>query len=273
MPNARRRGTAGRVKKRVRIVAWNAADAQAGARKVEAVGYEADHAPVDPAALRNLKRDPPAAIVIDLSRLPSHGRDVALAVRTWKPTRHVPLIFVEGAPDKIARTKLAVPDAVYTTWSRIRRDLGRAVAHPPADPVVPPSVMAGYSGTPLPRKLGIKPGSVVALVNAPRGFEASLGTLPEGVRFRRGARGRRDLTVWFAKSSRELKARIRTLGSAVGDGSLWIAWPKQASGVATDLTQTAVRRAGLDAGLVDFKICAIDATWSGLRFCRRKIER
>ena len=128
--------------------------------------------------------------------------------------------------------------------------------------------MDGYSGTPLPRKLGIKKGCVVALVGAPAGFEKTLGRLPERAPLRRQARGRCDLILWFPKSFRDLERRIGTLGRKAE--ALWVAWPKKASGVESDLSQTVVRKTGLAAGLVDYKVCSIDATWTGLRFTRRK---
>ncbi len=131
--------------------------------------------------------------------------------------------------------------------------------------------MAGYSGTPLPRKLGIKPGHRVMCLGAPRDFPAILGPLPENVTLRRTARGQAELVLLFATSRADLRKRYPGAVRAMVDGGgLWIAWPKQASGVATDLTQDDVRRQGLDDGLVDYKICAIDATWSGLKFARRK---
>ncbi len=130
--------------------------------------------------------------------------------------------------------------------------------------------MAGYSGTPLPRKLGVKPGHVLTLVSAPPGFEATLGELPDGVMIRRRATNAADLIIWFTKSRRDLERRIAGLAAKLEDGGLWIAWPKQASGVATDISGNDVRRVGLAAGLVDYKVCAIDETWSGLKFARRR---
>ena len=132
---------------------------------------------------------------------------------------------------------------------------------------------AGYSGTPLPRKLGIKPGAVVVLVGAPRDFEHTLGDLPEGTKLRRGARSKCDLAIWFPKGRRDLEAKVKQMGTYAGGDGIWIAWPKQASGMKTDLTQTLVRNAGLAVGLVDFKICAIDETYSGLKFTWRKAKR
>ncbi|MCP5117986.1 MAG: DUF3052 domain-containing protein, partial [bacterium] len=126
--------------------------------------------------------------------------------------------------------------------------------------------MAGYSGTPLPKKLGIKPKLVLGLVNAPDDFEKTLGALPDGVKLRHNLRGRVDLIIWFTKSAADLKRRIERMAAVTPPGGLWIAWPKKASGVATDVTEPLVRKTGLAHGLVDFQICAIDATWSGLKF-------
>jgi len=256
--------------RQVRLIHWNAAEAEERADRLRSAGYEAVYEPLDPASLRRLRQDPPSAVVIDLDRLPSQGRDMAVAIRKYKATRHVPLVFVDGDPEKVARIKEILPDAVYTTWSRIRSSLEQAIAHPPADPVVPGSLMAGYSGKPLPTKLGIKANSVVGLVGAPEGFEETLGELPEGVVLRRRARGRRDLTLWFTKSRKDLERRIERMSAFAHKGGLWIVWPKRSSGTTTDLTQAVVREVGLAAGLVDYKICAIDETWSGLRFTRRK---
>ena len=179
-------------------------------------------------------------------------------------------MFVEGAPEKVARTKALLPDATYTRWSRIKSAQKKALANPLANPVIPESVLAGYSRTPLTKKLGIKAGSTLVLLNAPDEFLDTLGTLPDRVTIKTTARGRRDLTVWFSKSASDLENRIDRLADQVERGGLWIAWPKQVSGVKTDITQAIVRKVGLAAGLVDFKICSIDATWSGLKFARRK---
>ena len=133
---------------------------------------------------------------------------------------------------------------------------------------------SGYSGTPLPKKLGIKGGSQVAIVSAPDGFDDTLGTLPDGVQVRRQARGKSDVIVYFVTRAAELSRRFATLARALEpDGGLWVAWPKKSAGVATDLVFEAVQRVGLDAGLVDNKVCAIDETWSGLRFVYRLADR
>ena len=256
-------------RRRVRLIHANAAEGKEKASLLRTAGYQVAFEPVTPALLKKLRDKPPKALVIDLARTPSHGRDVAVAVRHWKATRHVPIVFAGGDPAKIEKIKRLVPDAEYAPWSRIKSALKRAIAHPPQEPVKTASVLAGYSGTPLPKKLGIKPGFTVGLSGAPKDFEKTLGQLPQGVTLRRPARGRCDLLIWFPASRKDLKRRVEKMGAAAGPGGIWIAWPKQASGVETDLTQTAVRGAGLDHGLVDYKICAIDATWSGLKFARR----
>lgn len=253
----------------IRLIHWNAAEAEERAARIRAAGYDVAFDALK-GSIRELAQNPPAAIVIDLSRLPGQGRDVALALRHRKATRHLPLVFVDGEPEKVAGIKTHLPDAVFTTWSRIGASLKRVIARPPVVTTIPHSVLAGYSGTPLPKKLGIKANSVVALVDAPQGFEKALGELPEGVTLNRQASGRPNLVIWFTKSRKDFERRIERMVPLAEHGSLWIAWPKKTSQIPADLTQQLVRETAMAAGLVDFKICAIDATWSGLRFSRRK---
>ena len=116
----------------------------------------------------------------------------------------------------------------------------------------------------LARKLGLREGSEVALVGAPEGFE--LGPIPAGVTVRRSARARADLTIWFVLTSAELSRRIAAMAPRAARSGLWIAWPKRSSPLASDLSDEVVREAALANGLVDFKVCAVDADWSALRF-------
>ncbi len=254
---------------RLRLIHWDKQAALERAAALSALGYEVDGTPFDPAALARLRGDPPAAILIDLSRLPAQGRDLGIAVRKYKSTRLVPLLFIEGKPEKVAPIKALLPDAVFTTWEAIETDLGQALAAPPRDPVVPSSVFAAYQNTPLVKKLGLKPDQVVAVLNGPDGFVDQLGTLPQGVSFRFQARGKCDLVIWFVTSARELKRRIARIGQYAGRDGLWIAWPKKSSSKPTDLTQALVRKEGLAQPLVDYKVCAIDKTWTGLKFAHR----
>ena len=133
---------------------------------------------------------------------------------------------------------------------------------------------AGYSGTPLPRKLGIRPEARVALIGAPDGFTDTLGDLAPGVEVRTRLRGGFDVIVAFFVRQVVLERRLPALRTALHQsGGLWLAWPKRTSGVATDLGEGIVRELGLTAGLVDNKVCAIDETWSGLRFVYRLADR
>ena len=254
----------------IRLIHWNAAEARERAGWLRALGYQVDCEPLTPAHLRVLGEDPLAAVVIDLGRLPSQGRDLGMQVRMRATTRFLPLVFVGGKPEKVARVREILPDAVYTTWDEVGPALATAIAHPPADPVVPGSIFDVYAGTLLPKKLGINVGSTVALVEAPDGFETTLGELPEGVVLSREITGPPDVTLWFTRSRQELEEGIAGMGAVAGAGRLWIIWPKKASGVVSDLSQNVVRQTGLASGLVDFKVCSVDATWSGLCFTRRK---
>ena len=228
---------------RVRLIHWNAQEAAVRAEAIAASGYDVDASPLDQSGLKALRADPPSAFVIDLSRLPSHGREVASALRSWKTTRTVPLVFVGGEPEKVERVRAILPDAAFTTWDRIGGALRTALRRPVTNPVPVPSGMAAYSGTPLPQKLGIKAGHLVALVGAPAGFESVLAPLPEGVVFQRGLRLPRrapgasesskstgshgspgsgtvpDITLWFLTSRRAFEGEIaRMVPLAAGGG-------------------------------------------------------
>lgn len=262
---------------RVRLIHWNAKEAAERIEALRKAGYEVEFEMLDGDKYRALRNNPPAAFVIDLTRLPSHGMEIGTGLRGFAATRTVPLIFVEGEPEKIERIKQVLPDATYTTWRRIRSALKSAIARPLDNPIKPASNPAGYSGTPLPKKLGIKPNSTVALINAPKGFETTLGELPEGVTFITEAQGNPALIVWFIRMRFELESRVTEIRNwqmrdLTGNGGLWIAWPKKSSGVVSDLTENIVRDTGLAVGLVDYKVCAIDATWSGLKFAIRKTK-
>lgn len=137
--------------------------------------------------------------------------------------------------------------------------------------------MAGssdYSATPLPAKLGIREGDAVAIVGAPAGFDKTLGSLPPGVEVRRGARGRLDVALVFVTRRADLARRFDALRRAVAPaGGLWVAWPKKASDLPTDLTFAEVQGVGLAAGLVDNKSCSIDGNWQAVRFVVRLGDR
>jgi hypothetical protein len=135
-------------------------------------------------------------------------------------------------------------------------------------------VGAGYSGTPLAKKLGIRSGDTVVLVGAPERFEDELEGLPDGVRLRRRAGGKPHVVLLFTTRARDLERRFEPLARSVWpDGGLWVAWPKRSSGVPTDLDENRLRDIGLPLGVVDNKVCAVNDVWSGLRFVWRKENR
>jgi hypothetical protein len=134
--------------------------------------------------------------------------------------------------------------------------------------------MAGYSGTPLVQKIGIKAGHRVILRNHPASFLKDLGELPENSRTSERLSGAANVIVYFTEKRSALEKEFAGLASAlVPDGMLWVGWPKKASGKATDLNENIVREIGLKRGLVDVKVCAIDETWSGLKFVVRVKDR
>ena len=255
----------------VRIIGASPSAAGNWVSRLEAAGYVIDEEPVTgPDDLKRMAQARPRAVVIDLDRAPARGRDIALALRQRVATRRIPIVFV--ASDRAVFTRLeALPlETMHAGPEDVVTALASALAMPPsgAAPTLPAT--AGYSGTPLPRKLGIKAGMRVVLVKPPDGFEAVLDPLPPDVALRTTNRGTRDITLWFTRSLRELERGMTRMAEVAGDGRLWISWPKKTSSLAADHTGEDVRRVGLAAGLVDFKVCAVDEDWSGLAFVRRR---
>ena len=254
--------------KTVRLIHWNEDEGLERQKQLEALGFEVAFDFGDSLFVsRQVKASPPDAIVIDLSRLPSHGREVAHSVRGTKATRHLPIVFVDGEPEKVEKTKQFIPDATFTTWGRIKTALPKAIASPPKNPVVPDH---NNWGKPTVAKLGVKPGFKVALVSSPKGFADSLKPWPAKVKLTARPEKDADIYICFAKSSPELQAHLLAVRDTAARQTLWLAWPKKASGLKTELDGNIVRESGLRAGWVDFKVCALDATWSGLAFKRRK---
>jgi len=259
---------------RILLIHWNEAEAEARAARLRAAGHDvvACWRP-DSAAVKEARAEPPDLFVIDLGRLPSQGRDMATWLRQGKSTRHVPTLFVGGAPEKVERIHDVLPDAAHAEWRVIRSAVRAAIRNRPEAPVVP-GMPGFYAKTPLVKKLGIRDSDTVALLGAPQDFDATLGALPDGVRIKRRATGTANLVLLFVRGQRELDKRfdvaVRTMEPR---GSIWFVWPKKASGVPCDLTQADVRAYGLARDLVDYKVASIDDVWTGLRFTRRRTTR
>ena len=255
--------------KTVRLVHFDEDEGLERQKQLEALGFDTAFDFGDGLMItKTIKATLPDAVVIDLSRIPSHGRAVAQSIREAKYSRHLPIVFAGGEPEKVARTKQLIPDATYTTWARIKTALPKAIAKPLKNPMVPNHNLAW--GTPTVTKLGIKPGFKVALLASPKGFADTLQPLPSKVTFTARPDARADLFMAFAKSARELNAHLTAIQSVAERQTMWMVWPKKASGVKSDLDGNIVRHTGLAAGWVDFKVCSVDDTWSGLAFKRRK---
>jgi len=258
----------------IRLIHWNAIEAKRKTSILESTGYEVEYTPSAPQTLRELRNSPPAAVVIDLSRLPSQGRDIAINIRHAKATRNIPIIFVEGDPKKVNQIKTHLPDALYTDYNQIHIALKEVIALPPKVTVIPKSIFEPYKHTPLAKKLGIKPNTTLALINPPKDFIKTLGTLPQGVTIQKQPFSQSDLIILFTETQDNLQDRTSEISTKLGsNGKLWIVWPKKASQKATDVTQASVRKTGLVLDMVDYKVASIDETWTGLLFAKHKPEK
>ncbi len=255
--------------KTVRLVHWDEDEGLERQQQLEALGFEVAYDAGDSLfVVRQIRANLPDALVIDLSRIPSHGREIAYSLRSRKASRHVVIVFVDGEPEKVEKTRQLLPDATFTTWGRIKTALPKAIANPLTNPIVPDHNNAW--GTPTVAKLGVKPGFKVALLGSPKGFAGTLEPLPSKVTFTARPERDADIYICFARTDRELQAHLLAVSGVAERQTLWLSWPKKASGVKSELDGNIVRETGLRAGWVDFKVCAIDATWSGLAFKRRK---
>src|ERR1700730_11493441 len=165
----------------VRLICWNPELAQERARLLKDAGVNVDASTLIPGGgIGQFRTNSPAAVLIDLDRLPSHGREVAVALRISKLTRHIPIVFAGGVQEKVERIRQELPDAFFTDWKRVPRVIAKALKEAPVDPVRPVAHMQRYAGSSLVKKLGFKSKMNAALLGAPEGFEEMLGELPEG---------------------------------------------------------------------------------------------
>jgi hypothetical protein len=211
---------------------------------------------------RFIRATPPDAIVIDLTQLPSYGRIMGALIRESKSLRTIPLVFIEGDPEKTAKVRATLPDAAYAPWSKIGAAIQRAIRRKPADPLMP------VANTTLLAKLGIRDGSSVAMLHAPKDF-----SLPEG-NWKRAAIESANVILAFYPRSASLGHELPKLASTMWTGvRLWIAWPKRAGTAPTDLSMPRIRSMAKPYGLSDYKVCALDDKWSAMVFGRRKTIR
>jgi len=258
--------------KRIRLVCWNPELAAERASLLKKGSLDVDASPFDPAGMiTRLRENPPGVIVIDLDRLPSHGRSVAVMLRNSKSVGHIPIVFAGGAEEKVARVRTDLPDAIFTDWAKAAAIVKKALKNPPVAVVQPPPYMQLWAGSRLVKKLDLKPGMKAALIGAEDGFIELLGELPEGVEFESRIMPKTKLVLWFVRASHEIAAAFELACARMPEGcSIWIIYPKKAGRYRVDFNQNDIRLTGLEAGVVDYKICAVDADWSGMKFTRRK---
>ncbi|HWF11559.1 MAG TPA: hypothetical protein VG297_23990 [Bryobacteraceae bacterium] len=253
---------------RVRIIHWKAKEAAELIGACRACGCEVEYLDADfPAQAQAIRANPPDALVIDLTCRPAQGRGAASAFRQSKYARHIPLIFVGGEPEKIAAVRERLPDATYATSKQLCAKVRAACAKPVVNPVIPPDLTETYKTRTVAQKLGIKAASTVAVIDAPRDYTSALGVLPEDVDLLEDPDSVHPVTLWFVRDPRIYQAGMHRMQALAGRTKLWVVWRKNST---NGLTQYVVRDTALDAGLVDYKICALHQDWSGMAFARRK---
>jgi CheY-like chemotaxis protein len=256
---------------RARLIHWNASEAEQYMRLLIEAGWEVSYEPaIASGFLVRLRESRPDVIIIDLSRLPSHGREVAGAVRASKCTRHIPLVFVEGKADKVQAIRDSLPDAVYGGWAEIHTLLHQASHQAPAEPTVPVPHMQRYAGRPVAQKLGLKAGMKVNAIDAPRDYLHPLTGAAANVEFLEDAAEPCEVTLCFVRDLGSLHERLPELRRIVDQSRLWVLWPKQKASKRSGVTEKAIRESAIALGMVDYKICSYDATWSAIALARKR---
>jgi hypothetical protein len=248
------------VRKTVRLFHSRPDEAQPLIRLLEDAGFIINYKPLDSRAWSELRTLNPVAVVIDLTRLPSQGRYIALKIRATKALQHLPIVFVDGDPAKVDLIRRDFPDAIFTPRARLVSEVRRA--KPLAKPVSVRNVLVSYETRTVSQKLGIAEGMRVSVIDPPRAFERLLAGLPEDIEFVEDESA--PLTLWFVRDPDTYLAGLRSMRTRK---RLWIVYSK---GGKSALTQTVVRSAALDVGLVDYKICSVSDTWTAMLFTMKK---
>jgi CheY-like chemotaxis protein len=261
---------------RIRLVHWNKDEAREYTELLEGAGHQVEYEEkFRPGLMRIWRESPPDAFVIDLSRLPSHGREIAIALRQSRATRAIPIVFCDGAEEKVAQTRSVLPDATYCARARLCSALRNALKRRITAPVVPTEMMARYAGRTAAQKLGIKESSTIALVDPPREGIHVLGELPNGVDLRDDAEENSDVTLCFIHDLGSLQPQLSEMRRRAGRTKLWVLWKKGGSKKSDSagrgvVTEGLVREYALALGLVDYKVCSVNEVWSALAFARKR---
>lgn len=253
---------------RVRVIHWKAAEAEPLLEALRRSGFEPEYdgCTSTPELGRAIRLNPPDAIVIDLSRVPSHGHAMATWLHSSRRLRQIPLVFVNGADEKVAKLREHWPGAVFATNRGIKTALTKALRSTPPVPTVT-SVMEQYKERTAAQKLGIDTGASIGVIDPPRGYLNALGILPDDAEIIEEPEQPTATTLWFIHHPEALISALRRMWIIAARTRLWILWRK---GSNNGLTQLSIRDAAREAGLVDYKICAVNRDWSGMLFARRK---
>lgn len=257
---------------RIRLLHWKRSEAEAYIQLLSEAGHNVDYdEQFRPALMKSWRESPPAAFVIHLGRLPSHGREIAVALRQSPRTRCVPIVFCAGEEEKVAQIRSILPDAFYCTFGRLRSTLRKALANPPAEPVKPIEMMDRYRSRTAAQKLGIQQSSIVHAIDAPRDLASVIGELPPGAKILNSESDpKAPVTLCFIHELHSLAATLSRVRKLASTSKLWILWRKGGSAACGQVTETLVRQTAIDLGLVDYKICSVNAVWSALLFAAKR---
>jgi len=255
---------------RVRVIHWKAAEAAPLLEVCRSAGFDVEYLERDGGAIcRAIRANPPDVVVIDLTRLPSHGKEVAVWLRGPKSTRDIPIVFVDGVPEKVNAIRELLPDATFCEQGKVPAAIKLQART--RNLVVPFGMMERAREKSAAQKLGITAGSSVASVEPPRDFPELLGELPDSVEF---CEDDAPTTLWFVHDRESLLENLRRMRLLAPRTRLWLLWRKGAKGAkafsGAGLTQNSLREMTREVGLVDYKICSVDDRWSAMLFARKK---
>lgn len=253
---------------RIRLIHWKKAEAAVYVDLLKAAGYEVHYQEkFAPGLLRSWRDSPPDVFVIDLSRLPSHGREIAAAIRQSRAIRRIPIVFCEGAEEKIEKVRMQLPDAAYCFRTNLIPTLRKALDQPPKEAVAPVAMMDRYASRSTVQKLGITKGSTLLLIDPPRDWQKIVGNLPPGVTILEDPeQARPSVTLCFVHGPDELRWNLSEVRTLAKSTKLWVLWRKGGSARRGELTGNVVRESANELGFVDYKICSANEVWSGMLF-------
>ncbi len=255
------------MKGRIRLIHWDPEEAEKKGRLLSDQGYSVDgETPRDFRFMQPLRQDPPRAVIIDISRAPARGRDVALMIRQSPRTRHIPILFVGGSEPKKSEIREQVPDAIYLSWEGVdqllqRLSQGRSIVTPESH-----TLFEVYKGRSLVQKLALKEAERVSVIDPPLGFRRKLGSLPPRLVWIDGLEETVDLVLLFVLELEELRSWLDTILNLDSTPRLWICWPKKKSPIRSDLSASVIREEARSRGMSEYKVCSIDGVWTGKLF-------